>query len=391
MRTFIEPALKSLRRMARLTALATAILMTGVVTAIAATIDTAAREAILIDYNTGQVLFEKNADDLMPPASMSKIMTVYLAFERLKDGRMSLDDEIPVSEKAWRKGGSKMFIEVGNRVTVSDLLRGIIVQSGNDAAIAMAEAIAGSEEAFAELMTSKARELGMEQSTFRNATGWPDPNHRVTARELAILAMAMIRNFPEYYSIYSETEFTYNKIKQQNRNPLLYKGMGADGLKTGHTENAGYGLTASAVRDGRRLVMVINGLESARARSTEGEKLMEWGFREFENYELFKQGETVHEADVWIGEKPKVPLVADRDLLLTLPRTARREMTVTVEYQGPIQAPIEQGVPLAVLRVAAPGETDRTYSLSAGEPIGKLGPVGRITSAIGYIIWGPGG
>lgn len=357
----------------------------------AAMIDTDAREAILLDFDTGQILFEKNADELMPPASMSKIMTVYLAFERLKDGRFKLDDTIPVSKKAWEKGGSKMFIRVGDRVAVGDILRGIIVQSGNDAAIAMAEAIAGSEETFAELMTAKARELGMKRSTFRNATGWPDPQHRMTARELAILAIAMIRNFPEYYSIYSETEFTYSDIRQGNRNPLLYKNMGADGIKTGHTENAGYGLTASAVRDGRRLVLVINGLDSVRARSTESERLLDWAFREFDNYPMFKSGETVTDAGVWIGDKPSVPLITSSDVILTLPRTARRDMTVSVEYEGPIPAPIQVGEPLATLRVAAPGIEDRTYPLYAGESVAKLGPLGRITSAIGYLVWGPGG
>ncbi len=355
----------------------------------AITLDTNAREAILLDFDTGQILYERNADELMPPASMSKIMTVYLAFERLKDGRLKMEDTVPVSEKAWQKGGSKMFIQVGSRVKISDLLRGIIVQSGNDAAIALAEAIGGSEEAFAELMTQKARDLGMVQSTFRNATGWPDPDHRMTARELAILATAMIRNFPEYYSIYSETEFTYNDIRQGNRNPLLYKNMGADGVKTGHTENAGYGLTASAVRDGRRLILVVNGLDSVNARSTESERFLDWGFREFDNYPLFEKAQVVSDADVWIGDKQAVPLISKRDITLTLPRVSRREMTVKVEYEGPIPAPIEAGQQLATLRVSAPDMEDRTFPLYAGESVGKLGPLGRITSAIGYLVWGP--
>ena len=355
----------------------------------AITLDTNAREAILLDFDTGQILYERNADELMPPASMSKIMTVYLAFERLKDGRLKMEDTVPVSENAWQKGGSKMFIQVGSRVKISDLLRGIIVQSGNDAAIALAEAIGGSEEAFAELMTQKARDLGMVQSTFRNATGWPDPDHRMTARELAILATAMIRNFPEYYSIYSETEFTYNDIRQGNRNPLLYKNMGADGVKTGHTENAGYSLTASAVRDGRRLILVVNGLDSVNARSTESERFLDWGFREFDNYPLFEKAQVVSDADVWIGDKQAVPLISKLDITLTLPRVSRREMTVKVEYEGPIPAPIEAGQQLAILRVSAPDMEDRTFPLYAGESVGKLGPLGRITSAIGYLVWGP--
>ncbi|MDF1792985.1 MAG: D-alanyl-D-alanine carboxypeptidase [Thalassobaculaceae bacterium] len=355
----------------------------------AAKIETNAREAILLDYNTGQVLFEKDADALMPPASMTKIMTVFLAFERLLDGRLHMDDEIPISEKAWRKGGSKMFVEVGSRVTVHDILRGIIVQSGNDASIALAEAIAGTEEAFAELMTEKAAEIGMKDATFRNATGWPDPDHRITARGLAILARETIRRFPEFYEIFSEETFTYNEIKQGNRNPLLYKAMGADGLKTGHTENAGYGLTASAKRGDRRLILVVNGLSSVRERSSEGERLLDWGFREFDNYKLLEPGEVIDQATVWLGDRPSVPLVTENKLILTMPRTARKEMRVTVEYEGPIPAPIVKGQVLARLRIAAPDMEDRVVALRAGADVAKLGPFGRITAAVGHLVWGP--
>ncbi len=352
-------------------------------------IETAAREAIMVDYDTGQVLMEKNADVRMPPASMSKIMTVFLAFERLKDGQLRMDDEIPISEKAWRKGGSKMFVEVGKRVRVEDILRGIIIQSGNDAAIALAEAIGGTEEAFAEMMTEKAAELGMEQATFRNATGWPDPEHRLTARGLAILAREMISRFPEYYPLYSETTFTYNDIKQGNRNPLLYKAMGADGLKTGHTENAGYGLTASAKRGDRRLILVVNGLQSVRQRSSESERLLEWGFREFDNYTLFKAGETVESAAVWLGASPTVPLVTSEDVVLTMPRNARKSMRVTVEYEGPIPAPVPAGQELARLRISAPGLEDHVVPLKSGEEVAVLGPIGRLTAAVSYLVWGP--
>ncbi|SDF12434.1 MULTISPECIES: D-alanyl-D-alanine carboxypeptidase family protein [Thalassobaculum] len=355
----------------------------------AARIETNAREAILLDYDTGQVLYQKNADDPMPPASMTKIMTVFLAFERLADGRLKMDDEIPISEKAWRKGGSKMFVEIGSRVSVHDILHGIIVQSGNDAAIALAEAIAGTEEAFAELMTEEAAAIGIENATFRNATGWPDPEHRMTARGLAILAAETIRRFPEHYKIYAEETFTYNEIKQGNRNPLLYKGMGADGLKTGHTENAGYGLTASAKRGDRRLVMVVNGLDSVSQRASESERLIEWGFREFDNYKLLERGEAIDQAAVWLGDQPTVPLVTEDELFLTLPRAARKEMRVTVEYEGPIPAPIVKGQVLARMRIAAPDMEDRVVPLLAGEDVGKLGPLGRITSAVGHLIWGP--
>lgn len=363
--------------------------LTAAPSAHAAKIETNAREAILIDYDTGQILFEKDAAEPMPPASMTKIMTVFLAFERLADGRLRMEDEIPISEKAWRKGGSKMFVEVGSRVTVEDILHGIVVQSGNDAAIALAEAISGTEEAFAELMTEKAAAIGMKDTTFRNATGWPDPEHRTTAHGLALLARDMIRRFPEYYKIYAETTFTYNGIKQGNRNPLLYKGMGADGLKTGHTENAGYGLTASAKRGDRRLILVVNGLGSVRERSSESERLLEWGFREFDNYTLLERGEVIEQASVWLGDRETVPLVTEEALVLTMPRAARKDMRVTVEYEGPIPAPIVNGQVLARLRVAAPDMEDRVIALRAGEDVAKLGPFGRITSAIGHLIWGP--
>jgi len=357
----------------------------------AAAIETEAREAILLDYETRQVLFAKAPDQLMPPSSMTKLMTVFLAFERLKEGRLKMTDEIPISEVAWRMGGSKMFVAVGSRVTVSDLLNGIIVQSGNDATVALAEAISGSEDAFAELMTTRGREIGLENSTFRNSSGWPHPEHRTTARDLATLASEIIRRFPEYYPLYAQTTFTYNNIKQGNRNPLLYKNMGADGLKTGHTEDAGYGLTASAKRGERRLILVVNGLKSIRARADESERLMEWGFREFENLTLARQGIPVESAEVWLGDQAKVPLVSDRDLFLTVNRAARREMTIAVEYSGPIAAPIVAGQPLAMLRVSAPDMEDVTYPLYAGAAVGQLGPFGRITSALGHLIWGAGG
>lgn len=357
----------------------------------AAALDTNAREAILIDYETRQVLFQKDADKPMPPASMTKIMTVFLAFERLRDGRLKMTDEIPISETAWRKGGSKMFVEVGSRVPMSEIMRGIIVQSGNDATIALAEAISGSEEAFADLMTARGREIGLQDSTFRNATGWPDPVHRMTAHDLAILAAETIRRFPEYYEMFAETSYTYNSIKQGNRNPLLYKNMGADGLKTGHTENAGYGLTASAKRGDRRLILVVNGLGSVRERADESERLLEWGFREFENASLARQGVPIESAEVWLGDSARVPLVSDRDLTMSVKRTARKEMRVTVEYSGPIPAPIAAGQPIAMLRVSAPDMDDRTFPLYAGADVGRLGPLGRITSALGHLIWGAGG
>ena len=360
--------------------------------AAAASVETDAREAILIDAETGAVLLAKNPDALTPPASMTKMMTVFMLFERLKDGRLSLDDTFRVSEKAWRKGGSKMFVEVGDRVRVEALIRGIIVQSGNDAAIVVAEGLAGSESAFAQQMTEKARDLGMHDTTFRNATGWPDPEHRTTVRDLATLALETIARFPDYYHYYAETEYTYNGIAQHNRNPLVYlRGFGGDGLKTGHTEKAGYGLTGSAERTGRRLVLVVNGLDSKKARASEGERLLDWGFREFDNYHLLEAGQAVTEADVWLGDTPAVPLVVADKLVLTLPRAARDELTVKAVYDSPVPAPIREGQRIATLVVEAPDIERREIPLTAGEAVGRLGFFGRLGAAARYILFGASG
>ncbi|MCH7486432.1 MAG: D-alanyl-D-alanine carboxypeptidase, partial [Proteobacteria bacterium] len=352
--------------------------------------------AILMDAATGEVLFEKNADQLMAPASMSKMMTTYLIFERLRDGQLSLDDTFSVSETAWRKGGAKsgsstMFLEPGTRVRVEDLIRGIIVQSGNDASIVIAEELAGSEEAFALEMNRRARELGLRDSTFKNATGWPDPGHVTTARDLAILAIRTIEDFPEFYHYYAEKEFTYNGIRQINRNPLIYKDIGVDGLKTGHTVDSGYGLAASAKRGDRRLILVVNGLLSRKARGREPERLLEWGFREFNNYTLFKAGDLVTEADVWLGRKAAVPLLIEGDLVITLARKARLGMKVTVEYEGPIPAPVAKGDRLAKLVVTAPEREPLEVPLVAGADVERLSLFGRLGAALGYILWGQSG
>lgn len=368
--------------------LAVAISLPAVGSGLAATIETQAEQAFLLDFDTGAVLLDKNADTLMPPSSMSKMMTAYMVFERLKDGSLSLEDELTVSEKAWRKGGSKMFVEVGSQIPVEDLLRGVIVQSGNDACIVLAEGLAGSEDAFAEKMTEKAREIGLASSTFTNATGWPDPNHRVTARDLSTLAKRIISDHPEFYHYYSEKEFTWNGIRQGNRNPLLYKNIGSDGLKTGHTEDAGYGLTASAVQNGRRLVLVVNGLPSVKSRADESERLMSWGFREFNNYALFTAGETVDDAAVWLGDDETVPLVIPDDLTVTLPRSDRNGMHVSVVYDAPISAPIPAGQEIATLRVSWPGGVPVEVPLQAGKDIEQLGPFGRIAASIKFLLLG---
>jgi len=354
-------------------------------------IETPAKQAVLIDYQTGQVLFEKNADDRMTPSSMSKMATVYLAFQRLKEGRLSLEDTFPVSEKAWRKQGSKMFVTLNSRVKTEDLLRGIIVASGNDACIVLAEGLSGNEDAFGRELTDLAQKLGMKGTNLVNSSGWPDPNHYSTARDLATLATATIKNFPEYYPYYAEKNYTYNGIKQGNRDPLLYKDTGADGLKTGHTEEAGYGLTASAIRNGRRLVLVVNGLSSMKERASESEKLMDYGFREFNNYQLFTANSTVGEAPVWLGTEARVPLILKNDVTVTMPIKSRKDMVVKTIYESPIQAPIEQGARIATLRIEVPDRPVMELPLVAGKSVEKLGMVSRLGAALRHIVWGENG
>ena len=375
----------------RILASATLLLALSSLPAAAELAETSAREAILIDASTGTVLFEKNADEPTYPSSMTKMMTMYLVFEALAEGHLALDDTLPVSEEAWRMGGSKMFVEVDTRVSVEDLIQGVVVQSGNDATIVLAEGLAGSEAAFAEKMTEKAHELGMTSSNYRNASGWPDPEHVTTVRDLATIAIRTIEDFPQYYPYYAETSFTYSDIEQSNRNPLLYANMGADGLKTGHTEDAGYGLTASAIRDGRRLVLVINGVESSEVRAREGERLLEWGFRETDAYDLLGAGETVTDAEVWLGDSSTVPLVLADDLKITMSRDGRRDMVATAVYQGPIPAPIVKGMPIATLVIEAPGMPTVEEPLLAGEDVGELSMFSRVGAAISYLVFGPSG
>ncbi len=334
---------------------------------------TTAKQAIMIDYDTGMVLFEKNADEKMPTSSMSKVMTMYMVFEALKDKRLSLDTKLPVSEKAWRKGGSKMFVEVGDSVTVEDLIRGVIVQSGNDATIVLAEGLAGTEEAFADGLNAKAAALGMTNSHFVNASGWPDPDHYSTARDLSTLAKAIIHNFPDRYPYFAEKEFTYNNIKQPNRNPLLYRNIGADGLKTGHTEVGGYGLIGSGERNGRRTILVINGLPNDKARAQESARLIDWGLRGFENVKLFSAGETVTNAKVVMGKAEQVPLMLENDLTVTVPIAVRNDLKVQAIYSGPLVAPVEKGQQVGTLQIEVPRIGTFEAPLLAADTVNKLG------------------
>ena len=358
----------------------------------AAEVDSSAEFAFVTDFASGKVLMEKDPDALMKPASMAKIMTVYIAFQRIADGSLSLDDTFLISEKAWRKGGSKTFVEVGKQVSVRDLLFGVVVQSGNDAAIAIAEGISGTEDGFAEEMNYVARGLGMSNTVFRNATGWPDPEQVTTARDLNILATALIRDFPvdeypELYPMFAEKNFTYNGIKQGNRNPLVYGTQGADGLKTGHTEESGYGLVGSAIRDGQRVIMVLNGMQSMKQRSSESRRLMDLMFREYKLYRFYGQDEAVDRANVWLGTQSKIDLVLKEPLELVLARSDRRKLKVSVQWTDPVPAPIRAGQTVGTLVLELPsGKT--SYELLAARDVAALGMFDRVGEALKYLIFG---
>lgn len=341
-------------------------------------LETTARAALVIDHATGTVLLSKQADVAMPPASMSKLMTLFMLFEALEEGRLSLDDTFRVSTKAWQMGGSKMFLREGAEVRVEDLILGIIVQSGNDACVVVAEGLAGSESAFATRMTQRARELGLMDSVFANSTGWPHPDHVMSARDLVHLAQLLIDRFPEYYRYFAETTYTWEDIEQDNRNPLLGLGIGADGLKTGHTEEAGYGLVASAVQDGRRVTLMVTGLADARERLVESERLVNWAFREFFTRAFFAPEQEILRADVWLGESASVGLVSEKGITAVIPYTDRDNVTARVEYTGPIEAPIAKGQTVAELVIEVPSLGATRYPLQAAEDVARGGFTTRV-------------
>ena len=340
--------------------------------------ETKAKHAILMDADANLTLFEKDADTLAPPASMSKLMTLAIVFRELKAGRLKLEDEFKVTEHAWRtggapSGGSAMFAPLNTMVSISDLIQGITVQSGNDAAIILAEGIAGSEEAFAKQMTEYARTIGLETSTFVNATGLPAEGHLMSARELATLAHHLIYTYPEYYPFFGQKEFKYrDKFVFHNRNPLIAMEIGADGLKTGFIKESGYGLVASAKRSGQRLILVVGGLESAKDREAEARKLFDWGFKSFKPFRLFDEGQKVSEALVWGGTQHYVPLVGDGNIKIILPTNATGKVTASIVYEGPIKAPIRKGDQVAVLRVtSAESQATNDIPLYAGDDIDR--------------------
>jgi len=365
----------------------------GAATSVFATeITSPAKQAHVTDFATGKVLFSKDADAPMKPASMAKIMTIFVAFQRIADGQLGMDDKFIVSEKAWKKGGSRTFLEVGKTVSVRELLHGIIVQSGNDAAIVLAEGISGTENAFADEMNFWAKKIGMKNTNFRNSTGWPDPDLTTTAADLNIMTAELIRRFPadkfpDLYPIFAKREYTYNKIRQPNRNPLVYGKAGADGLKTGHTEESGYGLVGSAERDGQRVIMVLNGMTSMKQRSAESRRLMDLVFREFKTYRFFNKGQPVDQANVWLGNAAKVDLVLDAPLHLLLSYQERRDLKLSVQWLDPVPAPIVAGDQLGTLTVDIKGDS-RKLVLRAGQDIPVLGMLDRVSAAVKYLIFG---
>lgn len=356
-------------------------------------IDSKARNLILMDYTTGTYLYTKEITASIPPASMSKLMTIYIIFDKLRDGSLSLDDTFKVSENAWRKGGaasggSTMFLSIGDEVKIDELLKGIIIQSGNDACIVAAENIAGDEESFAKMMNAKAQELGLKNSHFANATGLPHPDHKMSVEDLAILAKKLIKDFPQFYHLFSQKEFVYNNIRQGNRNPLLYSMPYADGLKTGHTDEAGYCLTASAKRGNRRIIGVMTGLNSNKERSEEAEKMMSWAFREYDNYTLIKKREKLADIPVWYGVDASVPLIVEEDIIRTLKKSHYNKAKISVIYKKPVKAPIQMGQQLGSLRIEIPNHPTEEIPLLAGQTINKVGLGRKIILNLKYLLSG---
>ena len=344
--------------------------------------------AVIMDFETSSILYSKSGDEFMAPASMAKLMTVAVLFQKLKHGELRLDDTFTVTERAWKLSvvgkneSSKMFVSIGSQIRVEDLLRGIIIQSGNDACTVVAEHISGSEEAFAELMNVEAKRLGLKNSVFKNANGLPHPDMHVTAHDLGILAAHLIKEYPEYYHYFSEREFTWNGIKQGNRNLLLGTYPGADGLKTGHTADSGYGMVASAIVDGRRLIVVVNGLKSDADRAGETKRLLDLGFREFRQYTLFKKNEVVAMSEVWAGEAETVPLVVTNTVKMFMRRSQRDGLKVTLSYDSPIMSPVTKGQLVGTLKISAPGLSDTSVPVVAGTDVGAGGFMTQVTLGV---------
>ena len=357
-------------------------------TSLVQAIETPAKQGILYDYETKTVLFEKNSDELMSPSSMSKIMTIYYLFKKIKDGEISIDDEFEVSKKAWKKGGSKMFVNLKSMVRVEDLIRGIIVQSGNDACIVVAEGISGSESIFADELNELANEIGLEGSNFTNSTGWPDKKHLMTVNDLLKLTVRTIEDFPDLYRYYSEKEFTYNDIKQLNRNPLLFRPIGSDGLKTGHTSLGGYGLVATVKNKDRRLILVLNGLKSSAQRSKESERLMKIGFNQFKSIKIAPKTKELGQIPIWSGKKKEVSFYTKDDISITVPNRDRKKINFKVRYQSPLIAPVAEDQYIADFLIKKNDQTIKSYKLYATNNVSESNFFSKMILNFKFLLFG---
>ena len=351
-------------------------------------IDTKAEQAIVMDFDTNEILFEKNSNLKTPPASMTKIMTVYAAFDRLKNTDLSIENECIVSAKAYKMGGSRTFLEIDDKVSIDELLKGIIIQSGNDASVALAECLAGTEDDFAKLMNVYAKRLGMLNTNFLNSSGWPVDNHYSTVYDLALLSNAVIREFPDLYLYFSDKEFTYNDIKQPNRNKLLSSVQGADGLKTGFTRASGWGIAATAKRDSRRITTVINGTNSSRSRLNEASNLINWAFSQTSQKLLVDENQVIVEVDVWLGNKPRINLVSSKKIVSTLSFDQIQLIKSSLEYKSPIEAPIKKGEVYGKLIIDIDGKPNIEVELIAENNIGSVNPISKVFAAMKYLIFG---
>jgi len=351
-------------------------------------IDTKAEQAIVMDFDTNEILFEKNSNLKTPPASMTKIMTVYAAFDRIKNTDLSIKNECLVSAKAYKMGGSRTFLEIDDNVSIDELLKGIIIQSGNDASVALAECLAGTEDDFAKLMNVYAKRLGMINTNFLNSSGWPEDGHYSTVYDLSILSNALIREFPDLYLYFSDKEFTYNDIKQPNRNKLLTSVQGADGLKTGFTRASGWGIAATAKRVNRRITTVINGTNSSRSRLNEASNLINWAFSQTSQKLLVNQNQVIAEVDVWLGNKPRVNLVSSKKIVSTLSFDQIQLIKSSLEYKRPIEAPVKKGEVYGKLIINIEGKPNLEVELIAQESIGSINPISKVFAAMKYLIFG---
>ena len=351
-------------------------------------IETIAKQAILYDLDTKSVIFKKNSDQLVSPSSMSKIMTIYYTFKKISEGELSLQDEFIVSKKAWKKGGSKMFVKINDRVKVEDLVRGIIVQSGNDACIVLAEGLSGSESLFSEELNELGKEIGLKNSFFTNSTGWPDPQHLMTVDDLLTLSIRTIKDFPELFHYYAEKEFTYNGIKQLNRNPLLFTELNSDGLKTGHTSLGGYGLVATVKKNDRRLILVLNGLNSSKDRAKEAERLIKIGLNQYENIIIANANTSLKTLNVWGGDKKNVEVFSKEEISITVPKRIKKKISFFIKYQSPILPPISSDEPIGEFLIKKNKEILKKYDLFTNQSVGKMNFFQKIAHNFKYLLFG---